>query len=84
MLEIEEDGQRIAAWPYADIRRTDGADGSLLTVTFQDYMCPTAPEIPPLDVNHISTPSPNTVHGTKGLGDGSFGGVLRRVVEASV
>jgi hypothetical protein len=23
MLEIEEDGQRIAAWPYADIRRAD-------------------------------------------------------------
>jgi 2-furoyl-CoA dehydrogenase large subunit len=48
-----------------------GADGSLLTGTFQDYMCPTAPEIPRLGIGHISSPSPNTVHGSKGLGDGS-------------
>jgi 2-furoyl-CoA dehydrogenase large subunit len=52
-------------------RVTYGADGSLLTVTFQDYMCPTAPEIPRLGIGHISSPSPNTVHGSKGLGDGS-------------
>jgi 2-furoyl-CoA dehydrogenase large subunit len=52
-------------------RVTYGADGSLLTVTFQDYMCPTAPEIPGLGIGHISSPSPNTVHGSKGLGDGS-------------
>ncbi|HZV21893.1 MAG TPA: SRPBCC domain-containing protein, partial [Hyphomicrobiales bacterium] len=37
----------------------------------QDYMCPTAPEVPHLEVGHINTPSPNTVHGAKGLGDGS-------------
>ncbi len=29
MLEIEEDGQRIAAWPYADIRRADSPSGKL-------------------------------------------------------
>jgi 2-furoyl-CoA dehydrogenase large subunit len=52
-------------------RVTYGADGSLMTVTFQDYMCPTAPEIPHLSIGHISSPSPNTVHGSKGLGDGS-------------
>ncbi len=52
-------------------RVTYGEDGSLLTVTFQDYMCPMAPEIPALKIGHLSTPSPNTVHGAKGLGDGS-------------
>jgi 2-furoyl-CoA dehydrogenase large subunit len=52
-------------------RVTYGGDGSLLTVTFQDYMCPTAPGIPHLGIGHISSPSPNTVHGSKGLGDGS-------------
>src|SRR5690606_2797748 len=46
-------------------------DGTLLTNTFQDYMCPTAPELPQLEIGHIATPSPNTVHGSKGLGDGS-------------
>lgn len=46
-------------------------DGTLLTSTFQDYMCPTAPELPRIEIGHICTPSPNTVHGAKGLGDGS-------------
>ncbi|HEU5068703.1 MAG TPA: molybdopterin cofactor-binding domain-containing protein, partial [Sphingomicrobium sp.] len=51
-------------------RVTYAADGTLLSATFQDYLCPTAPELPPLDVAHYTTPSPNTVHGAKGLGDG--------------
>jgi 2-furoyl-CoA dehydrogenase large subunit len=46
-------------------------DGNLLTATFQDYMCPTAPEIPHLEIEHLCSPSPNTLLGSKGLGDGS-------------
>jgi 2-furoyl-CoA dehydrogenase large subunit len=46
------------------------ADGTLLSGTFQDYLCPTAPELPDVDLVHYATPSPNTVHGGKGLGDG--------------
>jgi len=49
---------------------TYGADGTLLSGTFQDYLCPTAPELPDVDLVHIVTPSPNTVQGAKGLGDG--------------
>jgi len=45
-------------------------DGTLLSGTFQDYLCPTAPELPELTIGHMSSPSPNTVHGAKGLGDG--------------
>ena len=51
-------------------RVTYGSDGTLLTGTFQDYLCPTAPELPDLDIGHIATPTPNNVHGSKGLGDG--------------
>ncbi len=51
-------------------RVTYAADGTLLSGTFQDYLCPTAPELPKLDIAHSVTPSPNTVHGAKGLGDG--------------
>jgi 2-furoyl-CoA dehydrogenase large subunit len=51
-------------------RVTYAADGTLLTGTFQDYLCPTAPELPPLEVGHLSTPTPHNVHGAKGLGDG--------------
>ena len=46
------------------------ADGTLMSGTFQDYLCPTAPELPFLDIVHLSTPSPNTTYGAKGLGDG--------------
>jgi 2-furoyl-CoA dehydrogenase large subunit len=52
-------------------RLTYAPDGTLLTTTFQDYLCPTAPEVPNLEIGHLSTPSPNNVHGAKGLGDGS-------------
>ena len=51
-------------------RVTYAADGTLLSGTFQDYLCPTAPELPHLDIAHWVSPSPNTVHGAKGLGDG--------------
>jgi 2-furoyl-CoA dehydrogenase large subunit len=46
------------------------ADGSLVSGTFQDYLCPTAPELPDVEIEHVITPSPNTLHGAKGLGDG--------------
>jgi 2-furoyl-CoA dehydrogenase large subunit len=51
-------------------RVTYAADGTLLSGTFQDYLCPTAPELPPVDIAHVVTPSRNTLHGAKGLGDG--------------
>ncbi len=46
-------------------------DGNLLTASFMDYLCPTAPEIPPLRTAHRETPSPFTALGAKGLGEGN-------------
>lgn len=46
-------------------------DGNLLTGSFIDYLCPTAPEIPPLRIAHHETPSPFTLLGAKGLGEGN-------------
>ena len=46
------------------------SDGILLSSTFADYLCPTAPEIPDIELDHICSPSPNNYFGTKGLGDG--------------
>ncbi|MDP1602870.1 MAG: molybdopterin-dependent oxidoreductase, partial [Legionella sp.] len=40
-------------------RVTYGADGTLLSGTFQDYLCPTAPELPDVDLVHYVTPSAN-------------------------
>jgi 2-furoyl-CoA dehydrogenase large subunit len=46
-------------------------DGNLLTGTFMDYLCPTAPDIPSLRIAHRETPSPFTPLGAKGLGEGN-------------
>ena len=46
-------------------------DGVLLTGTFVDYLCPTAPDLPPLRISHRESPSPFTPFGAKGLGEGN-------------
>jgi 2-furoyl-CoA dehydrogenase large subunit len=51
-------------------RLSYAADGTLLSATFQDYLCPTAPELPELDIVHWTSPTTNTTYGSKGLGDG--------------
>ena len=47
------------------------ANGNFLSGTFADYLCPTATDIPELTIGHLSTPSPMSELGCKGLGDGS-------------
>ena len=46
-------------------------DGNLLTASFMDYLCPTAPDLPAVSLGHRSTPSPFTPLGAKGLGEGT-------------
>jgi 2-furoyl-CoA dehydrogenase large subunit len=46
-------------------------EGNLLTGTFMDYLCPTAPDLPPLTMGHRETPSAFTTLGSKGLGEGT-------------
>ncbi|MHB8499743.1 MAG: xanthine dehydrogenase family protein molybdopterin-binding subunit [Candidatus Acidiferrales bacterium] len=45
-------------------------DGQLLTTTLMDYLMPSATEIPAIEVSHIQTPSPFTIGGMKGMGEG--------------
>lgn len=45
-------------------------EGQLLSSTFMDYLLPTAVETPDLDVLHMVTPSPVTLGGFKGGGEG--------------
>jgi 2-furoyl-CoA dehydrogenase large subunit len=45
-------------------------DGSLLTADFRDYSPVRAADLPMLVTDHIETPSPATLTGAKGLGDG--------------
>jgi 2-furoyl-CoA dehydrogenase large subunit len=46
-------------------------DGNLLTGSFVDYLCSTAADLPPLRLGHRETPSPFTLLGAKGLGEGT-------------
>jgi 2-furoyl-CoA dehydrogenase large subunit len=45
--------------------------GNLMTASFVDYLCPTAPDVPPVRIGHRSTPSPFTALGAKGIGEGN-------------
>ena len=47
------------------------ADGVLQTGTFADYVVPSAPEMPPLTIDHAGVPSPFTPLGAKGVGEGN-------------
>jgi 2-furoyl-CoA dehydrogenase large subunit len=46
-------------------------DGNLLTGSFVDYLCLGAADVPPLRFGHRCTPSPFTLLGAKGLGEGN-------------
>lgn len=61
-------------------------DGRLLTTSLRDYLLPLAPDIPPIEVHHVESPSPNTALGSKGVGEagtiGAFGAVATAVADA--
>jgi 2-furoyl-CoA dehydrogenase large subunit len=48
-----------------------GEDGSFLSGTFAEYLCPTAYEIPEPTILHMQTPSLFTPLGAKGIGEGN-------------
>ena len=46
-------------------------DGSFLSGTFAEYLCPTACEVPEPEILHMESPSPFTPLGAKGIGEGN-------------
>ncbi len=44
--------------------------GQLLTGSMMDYMLPTATDVPNIEIGHLETPSPLSVGGMKGMGEG--------------
>ncbi len=46
------------------------ADANPVTTTFQDYLIPSAPEVPACEIVHIETPNPLNPIGVKGAGEG--------------
>jgi len=57
-------------------------DGNLATASLVDYVTPAAPDVPPLVVDHLESPSPFTALGAKGLGEGSSMSVPAAVANA--
>lgn len=47
-------------------------NGQLVTQTFMDYLLPSALEIPHVEMDEHTTPSPHTPMGQKGVGEGGY------------
>jgi aerobic carbon-monoxide dehydrogenase large subunit len=60
--------QGIAGALYEAIRYSD--NGQPQTASLMDYSVPTADDVPAFTVIHLTTPSPHTPHGVKGVGEG--------------
>lgn len=45
-------------------------EGQLLNATMADYLVPTATEVPPMELDHLETPTPMNPLGIKGVGEG--------------
>ncbi|MQA73381.1 MAG: molybdopterin-dependent oxidoreductase [Solirubrobacterales bacterium] len=56
--------------------------GQLLTTSLIDYLLPGATETPPIEVLHLESPSPNTIGGWKGMGEGGSINAPAAVVSA--
>jgi carbon-monoxide dehydrogenase large subunit len=57
-------------------------DGQLLTGSLMDYLVPTASEVPVIDVVHLDRPSPATLGGFKGAGEGGTIGAPAAIANA--
>ncbi len=56
--------------------------GQLLTGTLMDYLVPTASEVPAMEVRHRETPSPTTLGGFRGMGEGGTIGAPAAIANA--
>ena len=56
--------------------------GQLLTGSMMDYMLPTATDVPNIEVGHLETPSPVSVGGIKGMGEGGAVAPLAAIANA--
>ncbi len=57
-------------------------EGQMVAQSFMDYLLPSAHEVPPVQIIHHCTPSPNTVLGQKGSGESGYLGAPASVANA--
>ncbi|MGD9925651.1 MAG: molybdopterin cofactor-binding domain-containing protein, partial [Pseudorhodoplanes sp.] len=58
------------------------AEGQLLNANLLDYLLPTSLDMPDIDLQHIETPSIDTVGGFKGAGEGGLMGAVPAILNA--
>ncbi len=56
--------------------------GQILTTSLMDYLLPSALDVPHVDIGHRETPSPLTVNGVKGMGEGGTIGAPGAIANA--
>ncbi len=57
-------------------------EGQLMAQSFMDYLLPSSHEVPPVEIIHHCTPSPNTVLGQKGSGESGYLGAPAAIANA--
>jgi carbon-monoxide dehydrogenase large subunit len=62
-------------------------NGQPLVTTFMDYLLPGTTDVPHIEVHHLETPSPFTINGVKGVGEGGAigpGALIAAAVEDAI
>jgi len=59
-----------------------GEGGHLMTGSLMDYLVPAAADIPTIEVHHLETPSPTTLGGFRGMGEGGTIGAPAAIANA--
>ncbi len=59
-----------------------GEGGQLQSGSLMDYLVPTATDVPPIEVEHVERPSPSTLGGFKGVGEGGTIGAPAAIANA--
>jgi aerobic carbon-monoxide dehydrogenase large subunit len=57
-------------------------DGQPRSTSLMDYLLPLATDVPPIDLEHVASPSPRTLLGSKGVGEAGTVGALGAVANA--
>ena len=77
--------QGIGSALYEEFVYNDAAQP--LSTTFMDYVVPGSTDVPPIEIHHLCTPSPFTIWGIKGMGEGGSigpGALIASAVEDAI
>jgi carbon-monoxide dehydrogenase large subunit len=72
--------QGVGAALYEEV--VHDAQGQLQTASLVDYLVPTATEVPSIEVVHLESPSPTTLGGYRGMGEGGTIGAPAAIANA--